>query len=154
MPDVLGGLYMRDVTYSPALDCFVAVGTGGEAVETAAILFSRDGASWSTAFNSSVHDSKFNGVTFVPWGGGFFVAVGNLIATSADGRSWNVVPASQYPSQLGFVDYLDKVVTLASAQSIVAVGNNNRVWTSPDGRSWKQSGPPADEARLVVEWSE
>lgn len=124
----LSSVAWADITYSPELDRFVAVGNGN-------ITYSTGTGSWTILNNATITGGNWISVEWSPELS-MFVAVsisGTAAMTSPDGITWTARTASK-ESLL--------VLSLAWSPSLklfVATGTNNgdrNAMTSPDGITW------------------
>ncbi len=113
---------------------FVAV--GGNAFDETEVLLSSDGAGWERVslgkpsrplgFSSVGAGSLYS----VAWNGSLFVAVGERILTSSDGKSWNVTAT--------FAPCVFSRIVAQNGQFVAVGGDRGRgcITTSTDGRTW------------------
>lgn len=131
------GFGFTGITYSPSLDLFVAVATGGGANQR--IYTSPDGEAWTqrTSALAAMTDSALNDVIWVEELG-LFVCIGTnvnnangTVQTSSDGVNW----VQQSGGQIG---QWDGIAYSPQLGLLVAVGFNasNKCMTSPDGVTW------------------
>jgi len=132
----LAGLTLQDSAYGNGV--YVAVGSS--------IITSTDATNWNQTFtfNNNLTEMLY-GVTYVTLNGFTgFVAVGigqrfdystgfteivptDIVLTSTNGSSWNVVPSFAYH---GFYS------VTANNNTLVAVGQNGAIYTSANGTNW------------------
>jgi hypothetical protein len=119
--------YLRAVAASP--QSFVVVGDPGTT------LSSSDGIDWTVQIVPQVLSGGPTPLSSVAYGNGVFVAVGSLIYSSPDGKTWSVGKFPQgLPSPVLSVSYGNGL--------FVAVGMDAFLYTSPDGTNWSTQFVP------------
>ncbi|MBK7363012.1 MAG: hypothetical protein IPJ01_12010 [Micavibrio sp.] len=154
------GGFIQNVTWSPKLALFVAVGNATGGVTPGRIATSPDGITWTQRV------SPFNNVSEhlfkVVWSPelSLFVVSSNVsprIATSPDGITWtlrtwttglsDILPALEWSKELGL--FVGGGIKFLSPSGVVGV-----IVTSPDGITWTQRDPAIGaEVVYSIVWS-
>lgn len=124
----------EDITWSPDLGLFVAVGVTDSTATTTVLATSPDGITWTA------QTTPLDGVlslTFVTWSSliGLFVAGAFGLGTieSADGVTWTLQTFTD-STNVGFANAIDPLGLLV-ATGLFAFGSSS-LMTSPDGATW------------------
>ncbi len=143
----------QDITYSPDLDLFVAVG-GAVGAASTQVMTSPDGVTWTAATATS--DRTWNAVA---WSASLalFVAIASsgaaagMVMTSPDGINWTAANASSSLSwrKVVWADALSLFVAVAESTGLTA-----QVMTSPNGTNWTTRDPGIATAWNDLVWSE
>ena len=127
-----GNTPFESVTYGNGL--FVAVGQSVSTPKISPVMSSPDGIDWTSGTGAD-----YNEWTGVAYGGATFVAVSwngtNRVMTSTNGKAWTPVTSPTAASGTwSSVTY----GTVGGNGLFVAVSNNGKVMTSPDGATWTE----------------
>ena len=110
---------------------FIAVGLAYDSswndMRQAAVALSSDGKAWSKQVLTPLGSTGINRLCSVAYGNGKYVAVGAVIASSADAEHWTIIAATETFSYTA--------VTFG-AGIFVAVDSYGGIITSPDGAAW------------------
>lgn len=141
------GVWLKDVSYSGTR--YVAAGVLSPA-NTAYMLTSADGVSWSENLNLPQHGRSLSGVA---WSGQMFVASAAAeafpneaaVMVSQDGLTWvEVIVSADSPTTL---------CVLWDGSQFITGGIGGRLFFSPDGINWSQLSTPSNSNYLGLAWS-
>ncbi len=163
-PTGISGINLTGVTWTPALNLFVAVGTA------ATIVTSADGDQWSPPLtvpspvaigNSGGTTSPVNNLHAVAWVGTQLIAVGEAgwVIRSSDGVTWTGGRATEIPGNLHAITTDGVNIVVAGSVSPTGISPlsgaaTTAIWMSSDGgQTWAGHEKLGAETLLALAWN-
>jgi hypothetical protein len=148
------GSSWQDVAYSPSLETFVAVSSGGDNHNNNIAKSVDGGATFAGVAAPDTNTWTMNGICWSPDLGLFCIVTSKgpttatRVLTSPDADTWteHVIPDVS--------KNLNSVCWSHEKSLFVAVGDGNAIYTSPNGSAWTaRTGPATSKDWLRVTWA-